>query len=304
LKLFFSCVLIVKPVRPLTYCPKLLTFGYVPSRINSIWSAAEDVHHEARDIMMRACFFALILSSLIVVGCQDDPVTLEEVNPIQDASFQEKGVTPQIYNFGFSITSQSSLIDRFQVSQEIEYEVFEWTYPEDGGAIMTGEIRSWAHGKASHPIGIYVPEGAIPAGYGDVDFKLSVPAYNPLLPSESQPPMVFILEPEGIQFNVPIQILMSYPPWLTSSASLDVYEVFCLHPQYSKDKELVGVSISDYQQIPPGEEKAPISNTYIFETDHFSTWTTNQAADDENTGGYLPEDEDGDLNELDNPINP
>ncbi len=254
--------------------------------------------------MKRAYVLALIFLSVFLAGCQSELVTTEDAELAMDPSFGEKvGYRPND-GFCFEVLDQPFLMGRYQASEEIEYEVFEWTYPEGGGVGTVFDIESWPEDGAEYQVGLIIPPGALPEGHGPIDFRISVPAYDPMSPHDSFPPMVFELEPHGIQFDIPVRVMMSYPPWLRSTLSTGAYEVMCLVPEFSKDSELVRVDITDYQRIYPNEKITAPSSRFVFETTHFSTWAVNGDEGVDGVGGFDPIDGDSGGNELDNPVGP
>lgn len=140
---------------------------------------------------------------------------------------------------------------------------------EHGGWIW-GYPRSWGHPRYS--FGLLVPPGAIPEGYpSGVTLTINVPA-RPGLGKNGKPQTLLLrLEPDGLEFDLPITVYGTYAPWLANPS--EFYTVFCI-------TELPGVDprpsywYSDLMTVEgdPRDPKDPQLQHFSFPTQHFSDW--------------------------------
>jgi|GEM_PF-2423077 len=233
--------------------------------------------------MTRLILLSLALLALLAAGCQNDPVGMTP----------DQTLTPTVPDKGTAELSPRDLWTDYNASLEAEYEVFEGLYTPGTDAILGGILQSW---PGTYAAGITIPAGALPDDYGPVTISISVPKFKKHVPYEDQPPMVIILEPDGIQFIEPVEVMVYYPPWLDDPDGSPLFKVFCMQPVYVNG-QLERVGYSDFQWLDRGTVTAT-PGPLVFQVPHFSRWETGQDEPDDGTADPNDDDLPPDITEL------
>ncbi len=205
---------------------------------------------------MRTLFKLVCMSAILValVGCETDPVGIEE-----------GGV-----DHAAKLISEPPLLHH-ALLESLDYEVISGNIFPDKGGMIVGAASTWPKGNS---FGLMVPAGAVPTRDSKpVEFSLRVPTYASYMSSaERGLPLVFRLEPHGMQFRQPVTVMGTYMPWDKRVPTHHWH----VTPEY-EGGEIVDVRYEEFGQV--DVEPGPAGLQVLFDVNHFSDWETGQLPD-------------------------
>lgn len=172
--------------------------------------------------MRRTFLLAILAGALLVVGaCSEeptDPVELGESSPFTGMALTQTGLpydpTPD------------------WVLEDLEYEEFQGTIQPGLGGMLSFEMSTWPGGCW---FSILIPPEALPAAAGPTDFSIKVPTrasydeYQYMNDGRGLP-LIMHMEPSGLNFLVPVQVLGTWMPWVPVSLIPGDWDLWCLDP--------------------------------------------------------------------------
>lgn len=205
---------------------------------------------------MRTLFKLVCVTAILVavVGCETDPVGIEEGGVDHAAKLN---ADPPVLHFA--------------LLESLEYEVISGNIFPDKGGMIVGNASTWPKESS---FGLMVPPGAVPSRDSlPVEFTLRVPTYQSYMTfAERGLPLVFRLEPHGMQFLEPVTVMGTYMPWDKRIPT---------HYWHVTPVVENGVIIDvDYEEF--GEvdvQPGPSGLQVMFQVNHFSDWETGQLPD-------------------------
>ncbi len=217
--------------------------------------------------MRRPTLLVVLASLFLCLGACGD----ESTNPAQPD--QVSGKTNYILPPGAPEPPSGWETTPIEILESLEYEEFQGTIIPGMGGLLIAEMSTWPGGSY---FSINVPPGALPDDGGGspepVIFTLRVPTRQmyedyQYLNNGKGLPLTIQLEPSGILFHEPVEILATYMPW--TGATIDwEWDQWGVEPGeewdgYDLQVEAVKKSVQLQYKLP-----------------HFSRWET---------GGGLPD---------------
>lgn len=193
----------------------------------------------------------LILMSVLIVSCQDAVVGPSSAVPEPRS---EAPLPSEPY------LSPEYLAHLWQVSEDTDYEWLTGTVDVVTGGNFTASPTSWSDPRCV--FSVTIPAGALQLG-NPVSVatrqQISIGVPRPPVAGEPTHPAVFLLEPDGLEFNLPVTVTFSSPPWRSWGGKV---EKFCLFDKYDGT-----FGYSEFQVF----LGRPV-RTFQFQTNHFSRW--------------------------------
>lgn len=206
---------------------------------------------------------ALTVLALLTASCKDESsLTIPQADQVDPGKF---AVSP---TGTCSPTLHAQLQEYLENDEGIIFQIFEETLDCSQTAVLHAAPASWGPG---YDVQLVIPAGAVPSdypGYPLVTFSLGVPAVGPGAGLTSVP---YLFHPDGIQFQIPIQARLYWPPWagaFTPEGSALIHLQTEIHDSgvhYRVDAlaEPAAVLVSTDKALPNGCE---------FNLPHFSRW--------------------------------
>lgn len=195
-------------------------------------------------------FMLLIPAMLCVVSCQDESAI--------DRPAGEEKTLPDIYFFDTPLQEHLEMLWKY--SESITYDTVQGYVVTGIGGTVSGYPQSWG---PNYEFRIEVPPGALTGQYG------TLTPITLKIPRNSRPHIhaVYILEPDGLEFQEPVSVTLCYPPWLIHGQGLRQYVKY----RFFKHDYGHGYGMSDYEEgYAYSADFGPTEIT--FETMHFSRW--------------------------------
>ncbi|MBU0742049.1 hypothetical protein KKG45_08840 [bacterium] len=205
---------------------------------------------------MRTQFKLVLVTAILaaVVGCQTDPVGLKEDGA--DLAAKMNTTTPLAHH---------------ALLQSLDYEVITGTISPRWGGLLTGAAKTWPEDSN---FGLLVPPGALNTTDSlPVEFTLRVPTFDSYMAfAERGLPLVFRLEPHGMQFLEPVTVLGTYMPRDERMPT----HFWHVTPVY-EDGEVVDVRYEEFGEVDVHPGRAGLQ--VMFQVNHFSDWEVGQLRD-------------------------
>ena len=167
--------------------------------------------------------------------------------------------------------SQELLHDRWERSSHTDWDILTCFIEPVGGGRLQGTPASWPTG---YVFGAFFPAGFI-ASTDSLEITLKVPRYS----EGVDYPAVYIIEPHGLVFDLPVTLEFCFPPWLEEN---EYYEKYYFWDETSSPvaggsnlhleeiNPIPRYGISDFEKVTPDGEDLRLK--IQFETLHFSRW--------------------------------
>ena len=159
---------------------------------------------------------------LVIVSCSQDQITQDSILGLEESQSDSELVTKMIKGPDFGDRAFQNRLESYLNNDiGVEFQLFQQTIAWETGGVIDATPSDWPEG---YEIKLNIPPYSTSSdypGYESVTFGIEVPADGPGPGVTSVP---FNFYPDGIKFQTPPELILSWPPWAGTATS----EVFTL----------------------------------------------------------------------------